>query len=251
MFLSSLKEKSMWSSPFQNGKADLDRNRGLWRSWQGWQVLGELSLCCLVCWRHTAYFPLCLRGNPPGCTQTNVHLVYSVSRLDVSGTVLGTAGVGHRWTDQLLHARGSQSSEDGCRRNQCGSVMEKMRWPRREGPESPAAEDAVCAYVCMCAGVYVHLCVRVHVRVCVHLHVCSFVLWRETESQGQTERERKGGTEEKETDRQERRRDGEEGRESGEEEKKREKAQGVGGRKRESQGIGAGGEPVLFFNWYI
>lgn len=193
----------MWSSPFQNGKADLDRNRGLWRSWQGWQVLGELSLCCLVCWRHTAYFPLCLRGNPPGCTQTNVHLVYSVSRLDVSGTVLGTAGVGHRWTDQLLHARGSQSSEDGCRRNQCGSVMEKMRWPRREGPESPAAEDAVCAYVCMCAGVYVHLCVRVHVRVCVHLHVCSFVLWRETESQGQTEKGREGQKRKRQTDRRE------------------------------------------------
>lgn len=193
----------MWSSPFQNGKADLDRNRGLWRSWQGWQVLGELSLCCLVCWRHTAYFPLCLRGNPPGCTQTNVHLVYSVSRLDVSGTVLGTAGVGHRWTDQLLHARGSQSSEDGCRRNQCGSVMEKMRWPRREGPESPAAEDAVCAYVCMCAGVYVHLCVRVHVRVCVHLHVCSFVLWRETESQRQREKGREGQKRKRQTDRRE------------------------------------------------
>lgn len=95
----------------------MNRNRGLWLSWQEQQVLRELRLGCREHWqnsvlptllkskpsrRHTAKCPLGLLSELPGYLR------------HVQGP-----GEGHRWTNQPLPASG----KDGCRHNQCVSKL--------------------------------------------------------------------------------------------------------------------------------
>lgn len=83
--------------------------------------------------------------------QPNAHLVYSLSCLDVSGTVGGT------WEPQIdrsgLACKGL--TVQWGRQMQAQSVWfsdGEMRCRRQAGPKGWRAEDAVCAYV------YMHTC---------------------------------------------------------------------------------------------